>query len=254
MSSRGFLGAGDLYIARYNPVTAAFDAFAGPYEATKFEIKPNVDLKDLQSRSRGGYGQLLETVPIPKPTEFTLEMPEVNRESMSSALLGTDTSINQATGTLTDVPVTAQLGRWSEIGVMNIQQTGFAVKNTGGTVTYVLGTDYTVNWRLGWIQPLVGGAITDGQALKVSGTTGALTGYKIAGSTQTQIRAKLRLDGINFADQLPVIVDVHEAVIASNTAFDFLQNDFAKVSLPGRLKTPVGMSEPFTVTRLDNAI
>ena len=34
MSARGFLGAGDLYIARYNPATGGFDAFKGPYEAT----------------------------------------------------------------------------------------------------------------------------------------------------------------------------------------------------------------------------
>lgn len=62
MSARGFLGAGDLYVARYNPATAQFDAFKGPYEATKFEIKPNVELKEMSSRGRETYGQVLESV------------------------------------------------------------------------------------------------------------------------------------------------------------------------------------------------
>ena len=42
MAARGFLGAGDLYIARY--VNGVLQAYQGPFEASKFEIKPNVDL------------------------------------------------------------------------------------------------------------------------------------------------------------------------------------------------------------------
>ncbi|WP_454752068.1 phage tail tube protein [Cupriavidus necator] len=253
MSARGFLGAGDLYIARYNPATAQFDAFKGPYEATKFEIKPNVEIKELSSRGRSTYGQVIESVPLPQPSEFTVDLPEVNRESLSIALLGTDSAINTAAGTITDEAVVAKLDAWIELSKSNFAQAGFAVKNQAGTTTYVLGTDYEVNWRMGWVRVLSGGAIADGAQLKVSGSYNAVTGTQIRGATNAQIRAKFRLDGINFADQLPVIVDVFEAVIAANSAFDFLQNDFASISLPGRLKTPVGKTEPFVVKLLDSA-
>ena len=40
---------------------------------------------------------------------------------------------------------------------------------------------------------------------------------------------------------------VHEAVIAADAAFDFLGDDFATVTMPGRMKTPAGFTEPFTV-------
>jgi len=253
MSARGFLGAGDLYIARYNPATALFDAFKGPYEATKFEIKPNVELKELSSRGRSTYGQVIESVALAQPSEFTVDLPEVNRESLSIALLGTDSAINTAAGTITDEAAVAKLGAWIELSKSNFAQAGFAVKNQAGTTTYVLGTDYEVNWRMGWVRVLSGGAIADGAQLKVSGSYNAVTGTQIRGATNSQIRAKFRLDGINFADQLPVIVDVFEAVIAANSAFDFLQNDFASISLPGRLKTPVGKTEPFVVKLLDSA-
>lgn len=252
-AARGFIGAGDLYIARYNPTTALFDAFKGPYEASKFEIKPATDLKDNTSRGRSSYGQILETVALPKPTEFTLELAEVNRESLSTALLGTDVDVNRAAGTIADEAITAKLNGWVELSKNNFTATGFVVKNAAGSTTYVLDTDYEVNWRMGWIRAKIGGAITDAQALKVSGSYNAVTGSLIRGVTNPMVRARLRLDGINFADNLPVIVDVYEAVIASNSAFDFLQNDFAKVTMPGRLKTPVGKTEPFTVELRDTA-
>jgi len=40
---------------------------------------------------------------------------------------------------------------------------------------------------------------------------------------------------------------VFEAVIAADSAFNFLADDFASITLPGRMKTPVGFNEPFTV-------
>lgn len=255
MSARGFLGAGDLYIARYNPSTAKFDDFAGPYEATKFEIKPNVDLKEMSSRSRNGYGQVLESVSLPKPAEFTLEMPEVNKESLSIALLGTESAINQTTGTWTAqvVPVTS-IGGWLDLGKQNVTKAGFVVKDTTATTTFVEGVDYVLNARMGWIKILEASVIAKGDELKVTGGYGAVGGTLIKGATNSQIRAKFRFDGVNFADQLPVLVDVWEAVISADSAFDFLSDNFASISLPGRLKTPVGKTSPFEVQLLDAAI
>lgn len=252
MAARGFLGAGDLYIARYNPVSAGFDPYMGPYEATQFEIKPNVELREMSSRGRSTYGQVIESVPLPQPADFTVAMPEVNRESLAIALLGTTSAINQGSGNVTDEAIVAKKGAWVPLSKSNIATAGFTVENTAGTTTYVLGTDYEVNYRLGWIR-IIGSTITDGASLNVSFTYNAVTGSKISGATNSQIRAKFLLDGVNFADNLPVIVEVHEGIIAADAAFDFLSDNFASVSLPGRMKTPVGMSEPFTVKLLDSA-
>lgn len=254
MASRGFLGAGDLYISRYNPATGTFDGFTGPFEATKFEIKPNVELKELASRGRNTYGQVIETVALPQPADFTLELPEVNKESLSIALLGTEAAINQGSGSWADTPVVVtKKGEWIDLGKQNVAEAGFAVENSGGTVTYVKGTDYEINYRLGWLKILEGSAIANGATVNVTGTYGAVGGTLIRGAVNSQIRAKFRLDGVNFADQLPVIVDVFEAVISADSAFDFLSDDFATISLPGRLKTPTGKTEPFTVQLLNAA-
>lgn len=251
MSSRGFLGAGDLYISRYNPATGQFDPFQGPYESTKFEIKPNVELKEMSSRGRSTYGQVIESVALPQPADFTLELAEINKESLTIALLGEQTAINQGSGTVTDEVLTAKKGAWAELAHRNLATTGFVLTDSAGTTTYVLGTDYEVNYRLGWVKILTGSAIVEGASLKADYTYNAVTGTQIRGAVNSQIRAKFRLDGVNFADQLPVIVDVYEAIISADSAFDFLSGDFATLSLPGRLKTPVGKTEPFTVQLLD---
>lgn len=253
-ASRGFLGAGDLYIARYNPATAAFDDFVGPLETTKFEIKPKVDLKEMTSKGRTTYGQVIESVPIPKPFEFTVQFAEVSGDTLVAAFLGTKTTYNAGAGTLTNQVVKISKGAWVDIGVMNIVAAGLTVKDSTATTTYVLGTDYEINYRLGMLKVLTTSAIVDGVNLKVSGSYNAVSGSQIAGGTNAQIRAKFRFDGKNFADGLPCIVDVWEAIIAADSAFDFLANDFASVSLPGRLKTPVGKTEPFVVKLLDAAI
>jgi hypothetical protein len=251
MAARGFMGAGDLYVARYNNATGVFDDYVGPIETKKFEIKPNVDMKEMTSKGRSTYGQVIETVPVPKPFEFTVEFAEVNAETLVNAFLGTKTSINIGAGTMTDKQVVTKAGAWVEIGHMNIASAGLVVTNVAQSTTYVLGTDYEINYRLGMIKALPGGAIPAGGTVSIDGSYGAVSGTQIAGGTNAQIRAKFRLDGKNFADNLPCIVDVHEAVIAADGSFDFLADDFASVSLPGRLKTPVGKSEPFTVRLLD---
>lgn len=246
MAARGFLGAGDLYIARQ--VNGVFAAYEGPYECTKFEIKPNVELKEMTSKGRNTYGQVIESVAIPQPADLTVELPEVNKESLSIALLGTVAGVSQVGGTLTDQNVTiTALNTWYALPKSHF--TTITAKDAGNT-TLVEGEDFIVDKQLGWIKVLPGSAlVTAGEVIKVSGAYSTTTGDEIKGATNAQLRARFKLVGKNFADDLPFVVTVHEAIIAADSAFDFLQDDFASISLPGRMKTPAGFTEPFTVVQ-----
>ena len=153
MAARGFLGAGDLYIARY--VNGVLQAYQGPFEASKFEIKPNVDLKELVSKGRDTYGQVIESVAIPQPADLTVDLPEVNKESLAIAMLGTVAAVSQTAGSLTDeaVVITA-LDNWYPLSKSALTGTAggtMVVKNAGGTVTYDEGEDYIVERQTGMI-------------------------------------------------------------------------------------------------------
>ena len=244
MAARSFLGAGDVYIERF--VAGVSQGLVGPYYANKFEIKPNVDKKEATSKGRNTYGQVIETVNIQKPADFTLELKEVNKESLTLALLGAQGSISQTAGSLTAVTFVAKLDQWVDTGKRQLGAV-LTLTNTGATVTYVENTDYVVNRPMGWIKAITGGAITDAASLKLTSTYLAYTGTKISGAVNSDIRAKVIFDGINQADGLPVIVTVRQAVIAADSAFDFLADDFAAISLKGTMKTPTGQADPFTV-------
>lgn len=252
--SRGFLGAGDLLVARYNPTLGAFEEFSGPYECSKFSIKPNSELKEMTSRGRSSYGQVIESVPLPQPADFEITFSEVNKESLAMALFGTPSDLTQGSGTVTDEVVTmtaAKMDKWLQLTKQNLTEAGFVVTNSAASVTYAEDTDYVVNRRLGMFKVLSTGTIASTGDIKVDFGYSAISGTKIAGATQSQVRAKFKLDGINFADQLPVIVDVFEGVLTPEGAFDFLQSEFAEVPLTGRLKTPAGKTEPFEVQLRD---
>ena len=247
MSARGFIGSGDLYIAKYNAATASFDPPSGPYECDKFEISPKSEIKELSSKGRTTYGQVIESVPLNQPAEFSISLPEVNKETLVLALLGTQASTSQGSGTVTDEAVVAHLDKWTQLAHQNIAAAGLVVTNSTAATTYALDIDYTVDYALGMIKPLAGGAITEAQALKVDYTYNAISATTISGATNAQLRAQFILNGKNMADDLPCIVRVHEAVLAASSAFDFLSDNFAKLELKGKLKTPTGKSEPFTV-------
>lgn len=248
MAARGFLGAGNVFLRRY--VGGVLGQWQGPYEATKFEIKPNVELKEMVSKGRDTYGQVIESVAIPQPADLTIDLAEVNKESLAIAMLGTVAAVSQTSGSLTDEALNdVVLDVWLPLSKANL--TGTPTLKKGATVL-VQGVDYIVDKPMGWVKVLSTGSVIANDDLTFSSTYAATTGSEIKGMTDAQLRVQVRFEGKNFVDGLPVRVLVYEAVIAADSAFDFLQDDFASISLPGRMKTPTGYNEPFVITKLDS--
>lgn len=250
MSSRAFLGGGDLYIDRYDPATGQKLGLAGPFECSKFEVKPNAEVKEQTSKGRSTYGQVIESVAIQKPADVSVTLTEMDKDGLTLALLGTQAVVSQGAGTVSDESITltaAKMDKWLPLTKKNINEAGFVVTNSGATITYVENKDYVVNRRLGLIKVLDAGDIATTETIKVDFGYAAFDGTLISGATQAQVRAEFVLDGVNFADNLPVICTVHEVVLAPDSAFDFLADGFGEVALKGRAKTPTGKTEPFTV-------
>lgn len=250
MASRAFIGGGDLYIDRMDPTTGLYLGLKGPFESGKFEIKPNTELKEQVSRGKTTYGQVIESVAIQKPADLTVKLNELDKEGLTLALLGTSAAWSQGSGTITAETIVAVHDTWVALSKKNFSVAGFVVTHTSGIPTYVLGTDYDVNYRLGMVRVKSAGAIANGATIKVTGNYQISAGTRIAGATQAQVRAKFILDGVNFADNLPCICTVWEAVLSPDSPFDFLSDGFGNITMKGRLKTPTGKTEPFQVDLL----
>ena len=122
-----------------------------------------------------------------------------------------------------------------------------AVAGSGSTAAAVEGTDYILNRPLGLIKLLDASPLPTNALLQVSGPFAGAAGTRIRGATQNEIRCRILFDGINEADGSEVTAEIYEAVLAAESQFDFMPNEFGTVSLAGTVKTPVGKTEPFIV-------
>jgi hypothetical protein len=227
----------------------------GPYLANKFELTTSSDLKRLSSKGKTTYGQTVEAVAIAQPPTFSCEFVRIDKEALVLAFLGTEAAETQSAGTVSSgspesvtIPANASVDSWYPLA--HFKTTSVVIKDVTNATTYVEGEDYQVNAELGWIKLLPGGDVVPGGSpitLHASYTYAVSSGVKIKGSTNAQVRAAFYFDGINQVDQLPVTVNVWEAILTSSGAFDFLADDFNKVTLNGDMKTPVGKDNPFEV-------
>lgn len=255
MAARGFLGAGDVWINRFNPTTNLPMGWVGPLEASKCGIKPNASLKELKSKGRNTYGQVLESVPLQEPADFSMTLREANKDNITLMFMGEQSVLNQGAGSATDVAITMRGGYGAQLPHQNINEAGFVLTSSPAGTTYALGTDYTVNYRLGILMPVAGSALAT--AIAAAGDAGlpllvdygysAIGGTRVRGAVQPQLRAWVKFDGINFADGKSVIAEIYEVILTPDAEFDFLADDWNELPLQGRMKTPVGKSEPFTV-------
>lgn len=72
--------------------------------------------------------------------------------------------------TVTDEAVVADLGTWVDLAGEHVDPSSVVVQDATDTTTYVLGTDYAVDYFEGRLMALTGGAIGDGATLHVDYT------------------------------------------------------------------------------------
>lgn len=249
-TARAILAAGLVKLNMWNTLTQAYNGFGDALDADKFEIKPDFEEKTSESRSHLDYGQARASVVLPKPTELTIELSAATVEALAMQFQGLVANLTQASGTLTDADLTVTaLDQWLPLGKRSISDVGFEITNAAGTVTYVLGTHYEVNWLRGQVRfhSAAAGAPAASDVAKVSGTYGAVDGKKILGGRVTQVRCQAQFDGANMVDGSPVEADVWECVLGSNNGFDFLASDFSSITLSGKIVTPAGKTEGYEI-------
>jgi hypothetical protein len=241
--AQGFIGAGDVLL---QPILTGgtLGKLVDIGNTTKFAIKSNSTIKEQKSRKRDSYGQVLETTALQDTAELSMTLETVNRDSLRYCFMGEDAAYTQTGATVTDEVVVMQLSGWKQLANEDLD-TVVTLTNSAASVTYVEGTDYLVNRRLGLIMALVGGAITEDESCKIDYVAKAFTGARIRGNVQPQVRARVVMDGVNKVDDSIGILRCWEVVLSPASEFDFFKDDFNSIELTGKLKTPTGFNEPF---------
>ncbi len=211
----------------------------------QLEVKVAGDIKEQISKDKGKYGVVTASVAIPKPVEVSLTIANFDKESLAMAVMGDNAVISSGGGTATAEPVTAKLNTFVQLAHRNLTAGSVVVTNDGATVTYVENTDYEINYLLGMIEAKA--TITDAQAIKVTYAYGAISGYKVNGSTVSQIKTWLLLDGRNLVDNTAVVITIDRALLTSDSAIDFMSDKFVEFKMKGRAELLPGQTTPFTI-------
>ncbi len=245
-----FFLAGDVYLDIFDANNQPL-GLIGPMNGETVAAKPEADRIDQLSKMRDSYGQVRNSVNLPKPSTLTLALRDVPTEVLAMALGGSVVDVNETAQTVTDESVTAKLGRWVDLQYRNINAGSVVVTDSGGTITYLEGTDYEINYHLGLIRAIEGGAITDGQSLLVDYATSAVTGKRITAMTRSQFKCRILVDGVNMADDnKQVHAEIYRATLTADGEIDLLAEEHLTVSFTGTMETPAGKSEPYTLDRL----
>lgn len=243
MSAFSFIGAADAYVDLLSD-TGQRLGMELKGNCTEFTPKPDSERKEQMATGRSNYGQVLASVTLPKPMTATITFNQLDASLFAAAFFGTNSALTQDAGTISVAEeLTTIADRFVEIGKLMVSDV--VVKDSTGTTTYVEGTHYTVNTRLGMIRALSTGTIPAGAVVKITYKHAAVNGTQMKAMTKSNVRIRIKLDGQNFADGRNFISDIYQMRLAPTSNFSLVGTEFVDVTFEGALETPAGYDEPF---------
>jgi hypothetical protein len=246
----GIVCSGNVRVAYVDADGVPTGGYIGIINAVKLQFTvPDPDVKERISKQNETFGQALDSVSFPKPMELELDTDDLgDAETLGWALGGTPANFTQSAATVTGEVLTAVKGKW--IPLANRRVTAVVVTNSGGTTTYVVGTDYLLDAEAGFIKITDAGAITDAQSLKSNYTAPALTGKKVSVGNRPSIQVRLDGDMVNLANGQRIHVVVPKAKLSPSGGLDVMGTDFLQTALKGNALV-VGSNAPADFTLID---
>lgn len=177
------LGRGEVHFAQFLPDTQTPGGYR--YLGNSPELSFNVESDALEHYNSDRFINEMDASMTLKTTRSgQIVTDEILAENLALFLFGNSDTTTVAGGAVVDEVIagvsldrgyTLGVSDSDPIGVLKVAYPGtggtlFSVKNSAGSTTYVAGDDYVWNETSGLLTPLSGGAITEGQDIKVSYT------------------------------------------------------------------------------------
>lgn len=242
----GISCAGDVYFNRIG-ADGQPSGMIFLFDAKRFAINEPSEDVDRILRGRETFGQLGDSYKVKQPATVSIRGDEMSAQVLALALLGTAAAATQTEGTVSEAALTLKHDVWAQLPHAYIETAGFVLTDDGAVQTFVEGTDYMVNRRLGWVMALSTGAIEESEVLEVSYGYADATGSIVSGGNSPDIRGRLVMDGKNLATGRDIIVDCDEAILAPSEELDLAAEGYVAVQLEGKLRTVPPKTSPYTV-------
>jgi hypothetical protein len=247
---------GDFHLFRINDDETETAVLDRPIEAsgvvTQFE---EGETRTVISKGRDRYNTPIysEQDPgVPSLQMTLLEFPD----DIKALLFAGDLTVTEEAGAAVtnEVVVAPGAGNIVKLAHGMIASSGITVTNAGATVTYVSGTDYTIDRTFGVLKVLEGSAITENQSIRANYTYTAVKVTKIAGGVKPQQRFRVVGYLKNRPTSRDAFLEVFDVKLGRSGDTDVLGEEPLTIELSGVMTTPPGKTSPFEyIERVDNA-
>jgi hypothetical protein len=163
---------------------------------------------------------------------FSMVIDNFSSENIARVLYGAQTEIvGGAIASETVVAFSAKSVPLAHINLLSFT----SLTNADASVTYILGTDYTVDLDAGMLTFPVGSAIANAQSLRANYVIESYT--KLSAGVFAPPFLWLRFNGLNTAEDVkPVIIDIYKVRYDPIEAFSLIQeSDIARLIVNGRI-------------------
>lgn len=224
MAFKAYSGTGTVYMRPVDSAGAATGNFVPVGDA--YPLSCQVTTKQIKKKSRRveTAGQIIAAKNEIDDINGTLTLHEWNAANLAWALSGTKTERTGSGASVTDEAVTAlPAGEYAPLAYRDVS--AVVVQDVTDTTTYVEGTDYTLDAKLGLITIIAGGSITATDVLHVDYTYAAETGYRVAIGTDAQIRVEVLAHLYSeFADK-HFVLELDSVILGTNSEINFISEE-----------------------------
>lgn len=222
-TDKAFIGIGKVHVRLAGSTGAR--RYIGNVSVLKF--KHTLDVKRSADYTRPGGGTLKKIERL-KQVDAEITMLDFNSANLALAVAGTATAV--VGGTVTDEIVKSY--KDSTLRLAYPPSAITTVKNSGGSTTYVAGTDYDITASGLYIRP--GTAIVDAVDLKVTYTYGAHD--RIEAATGTSSIMEVLFEGLNDAEgDVPTITDIWRMQFPSAAELDLIGDNLGELKFTAEL-------------------
>ena len=213
--TESYIGSGIVYVAGRD---------VGNASGVKVAIEQ--DTKS-QPNYRGGGGYAAEITKV-KSVKLSFTMNDFSNANMAMALRG-KVEVLTAGAISTPESITAVLDGLADTAFMIDTAVAAVVTDAAGTSTYDVDVDYVVS--AGGIRALSSGAITEGEALKVTYTKKA--GNAMQALTESGAVVPVVIDGVNDATGKPWTLKFFKWSPSPTAGMDLIGDDFGSFDIEG---------------------
>lgn len=226
MAQHGKIFSGDIYVRKFG-TTDGFELLGNVVELT---TKSEVDKKELTGTGRDNYGQAIDSLVTPKPTELEIKFNSFDKNALARTLMGVAVDKTGQVEIITETAVKVSTG-WISLNHQDIDPANFTLKTK--TKTEIEKSKYELNPRLGMVRLLDSSVESD--TLYYTGKTLGRASFSIDAGTLHNLDLEIRLDGRDRITGKDGVLTIPHAVLSANGDINWFSDDWWEAGLSGTI-------------------